>query len=133
VVGEHDGIAMYTVGQRSGLRLTAGGPSSQPTYVSGIDAVTNTVRVGGRDQLLRPSCRLEDVRYVAGHVPPTAFAASVKVRSHAPLAGALVTPLGDQARIDFDEPQRALAPGQAAVIYDGDRVIGGGPIAAGDG
>jgi len=133
VIGEHDGIAMYTVGQRSGLRLAAGGPRSQPTYVSGIDAVTNTVRVGGRDQLLRSSCALEDVRYVAGHVPPTTFAATVKVRSHAPLAGALVTPLGDQARIEFDEPQRALAPGQAAVIYDGDRVIGGGPIAAGDG
>ena len=62
-----------------------------------------------------------------------AFAASVKVRSHAPLAAAVVTPLGDQARIDFDAPQRALAPGQAAVFYDGDRVIGGGPIAAGDG
>ncbi|MEA2667082.1 MAG: tRNA-uridine 2-sulfurtransferase [Chloroflexota bacterium] len=133
VVGEHDGIAMYTVGQRSGLRLAAGGPSVQPTYVSGIDPATNTVRVGGRGQLFRSSCRLEDVRYVAGHVPAAAFAASVKVRSHAPLAAAVVTPLGDQARIDFDEPQRALAPGQAAVFYTGDRVIGGGPIAAGDG
>jgi tRNA-uridine 2-sulfurtransferase len=132
VVGEHDGIAMYTVGQRSGLRLAAGGPRSQPAYVSQIDPATNTVRVGGRERLLRSSCRLEDVRYVAGHVPPAAFAASVKVRSHAPLAAALVTPIGDQARIDFDEPQRALAPGQAAVLYDGDRVIGGGPIAAGD-
>ncbi|HEX9095928.1 MAG TPA: tRNA 2-thiouridine(34) synthase MnmA [Candidatus Dormibacteraeota bacterium] len=133
VVGEHDGIAMFTIGQRSGLRLAAAGPHAQPTYVSGIDPATNTVRVGGRDQLLRSSCRLEDVRYVAGHVPPAAFAACVKVRSHAPLAAALVTPLGDQARIEFDEPQRALAPGQAAVFYDGDRVIGGGPIAAGDG
>jgi tRNA-specific 2-thiouridylase len=132
VVGEHDGIAMYTVGQRSGLRLVVGGPRSQPTYVNQIDPATNQVRVGGRDHLLRSSCRVEDVRYVAGHVPPTAFAASVKVRSHAPLAAALVTPIGDQARIDFDEPQRALAPGQAAVFYDGDRVIGGGPIAAGD-
>jgi tRNA-specific 2-thiouridylase len=132
VVGEHDGIAMYTVGQRSGLRLTTAGAHSQPTYVSGIDPATNTVRVGGRDRLMRSSCRVEDVRYVAGHAPPTAFEARVKVRSHAPLAGAIVTPLGDQARIDFDEPQRALAPGQAAVFYDGDRVIGGGPIAAGD-
>jgi tRNA-specific 2-thiouridylase len=132
VVGEHDGIAMYTVGQRSGLRLVVGGPRSQPTYVNQIDPATNQVRVGGRDHLLRSSCRVEDVRYVAGHVPPTAFAASVKVRSHAPLAPAVVTPIGDQARIDFDEPQRALAPGQAAVFYDGDRVIGGGPIAAGD-
>ena len=133
VVGQHDGIAMYTIGQRSGLRLTAGGPHAEPTYVSGIEATTNTIRVGKGDQLMRSSCRLEDVRYVAGHVPPTAFAASVKVRSHAPRAAAVVTPLGDQARIDFDEPQRALAPGQAAVFYDGDRVIGGGPIAAGEG
>jgi tRNA-specific 2-thiouridylase len=132
VVGEHDGIAMYTVGQRSGLRLATGGPRSQPTYVSGIEGATNTVRVGGRDQLLRSSCRVEDVRYVAGQVRPAPFAASVKVRSHAPLAAAVVTPFGDQARIDFDAPQRALAPGQAAVFYDGDRVIGGGPIAAGD-
>src|SRR6266446_6784614 len=97
VVGEHDGIAMYTVGQRSGLRLAAGGPSAQPTYVSGIDPATNTIRIGGRDQLMRSSCRLEDVRYVAGHVPAGAFAASVKVRSHAPLATAVVTPVGDQA------------------------------------
>jgi len=132
VVGEHDGIAMYTVGQRSGLRLAAGTPRSQPAYVSHIDPATNTVRVGGRSHLLRSSCRVEDVRYVAGHVPPAAFAAKVKVRSHAPLAAAVVTPIGDQARVDFDEPQRALAPGQAAVFYDGDRVIGGGPIAAGD-
>jgi tRNA-uridine 2-sulfurtransferase len=133
VVGEHDGIAMYTVGQRSGLRLHAGGPASAARYVSTIDAATNTVRIGGPEQLRRSSCRLEDVRYVAGRVPSGAFRASVKVRSHAPFAPALVTPLGDQARIDFDDPQRALAPGQAAVVYDGDQVIGGGPIAAGDG
>ena len=131
VVGEHDGIAMYTVGQRSGLRLNAAGPDSPPRYVSGIDAATNTVSVGGPDRLLRSSCRVEDVRYVAGRSPAAPFEASVKIRSHAPEAGALITPLGDQARIDFDQPQRALAPGQAAVFYDGDRVIGGGPIAAG--
>ena len=132
VVGEHDGIAMYTVGQRSGLRLQARGPAAPPRYVSGIDAATNTVKVGGPDQLLRSSCQVEDVRYVAGRPPPGPFSARVKIRSHAPEAGALVTPLGDRARIDFDQPQRALAPGQAAVFYDGDRVIGGGPIAAGD-
>ena len=132
VVGQHDGIAMYTIGQRSGLRLETGGPLSRPRYVSGIDATTNTVRVGGPDELLRSSCRVEDVRYVAGRVPAAAFQASVKVRSHAAPSPALVTPLGEQARVDFAAPQRALAPGQAAVFYDGDRVIGGGPIAAGD-
>jgi len=132
VIGEHDGSAMYTVGQRSGVRLAGRGPGSEPAYVSEVDPATTTSRVGGREQLLGSSCRVEDVRYVAAHVPPAAFAASVKVRSHAPLAAAVVTPIGDQARVDFDEPQRALAPGQAAVFYDGDRVIGGGPIAAGE-
>jgi len=133
VVGEHDGIAMYTVGQRSGLRLPASGPASAPRYVSAIDGVTNTIRVGAADELLRSSCRVEDVRYVEGIVPTAPFNATVKIRSHAPEAGALITPLGDQVRIDFDVPQRALAPGQAAVFYDGDRVIGGGPIAVSDG
>src|SRR5207302_1086636 len=69
VVGEHDGIAMYTVGQRSGLRLQASGPASAPRYVSAIDGVTNTIRVGAPDELLRSSGRVEDVRYVEGIVP----------------------------------------------------------------
>lgn len=133
VVGEHTGVAMYTVGQRSGLRLQATGSASPARYVSRIDATTNTITVGGPDQLLRTTCRVEDVRYVAGSVPAAPFNASVKIRSHAPEAPALVTPLGDQARITFEAPQRALAPGQAAVFYDGDRVIGGGPIAVCDG
>jgi tRNA-specific 2-thiouridylase len=122
---------MYTVGQRSGLRLWAAGPSSAPRYVSAIDARTNTIRVGGPDDLLRSHCLVEDVRYVAGPAPEGPFIATVKVRSHAAEAKARVVPLGDEARIEFDEPQRALAPGQAAVFYDGDRVIGGGPIATG--
>jgi len=165
VVGEHDGIAMYTVGQRSGLRLASAGPSSPAQYVSRIEAATNTLTVGSADELLRRSCLVEDARYIGGQAPPTPFRAAVKIRSHAPKAGATVTPLRPhpalperlkrshgteaplpwadgpgkrgrettaRARIEFDEPQRALAPGQAAVFYDGDRVIGGGTIAAGD-
>ena len=130
VVGEHDGIAMYTVGQRSGLRLRSGGPSAGPRYVGAIDPVANTVTIVGNEKLFRTSCAVEDVRYVSGRVPSGPFEAEVKVRSHAPEAAALVTPLENGARITFAEPQRALAPGQAAVFYDGDRVIGGGPIAA---
>jgi tRNA-uridine 2-sulfurtransferase len=133
VVGEHDGVAMYTVGQRSGLRLNASGPAAPPRYVTEIHAGANILRVGGAQALLRTSCRLEDVRYVAGRVPEAPFAATVKVRSHAPEAAALITPMGgDSARIDFEEPQRSLAPGQAAVFYQGDRLLGGGPIASGD-
>jgi tRNA-specific 2-thiouridylase len=134
VIGEHDGAAMYTVGQRSGLRLhSASGKTTTAHYVSRIDAATNTITVGDAHELLRRSCRAEDVRYISGKPPTAAFTAGVKVRSHAPEATALVTPLGDQARIEFDEPQRALAPGQAAVFYDRDRVIGGGAIAVGEG
>ena len=130
VIGEHQGIAMYTVGQRSGLRVRSAGPAGGPQYVSQIDAAGNTLTVGGADQLLSRSCQVEDIRYVAGGAPPAPFQAEVKVRSHAPVAAALVTPFGDRARIDFVEPQRALAPGQAAVFYDRDRLVGGGPISA---
>ena len=129
VVGEHDGAAMYTVGQRSGLRLRSAGGKTAAQYVSRINAGTNTLTVGDVDELLRRSCRVEDVRYVSGKPPASSFRAGVKVRSHAAEANAVIIPLGDQARVEFDEPQRALAPGQAAVFYDGDRVIGGGPIA----
>jgi tRNA-specific 2-thiouridylase len=130
VIGEHDGVAMYTVGQRSGLRVESAGPTAPPQYVSNIDAASNTLTVGGAEQLLSGSCQVEDIRYVAGRAPAAPFPAGVKVRSHAPVAAALVSPLGDRARIDFEEPQRALAPGQAAVFYDRDRLIGGGPISA---
>jgi tRNA-specific 2-thiouridylase len=130
VVGEHQGIGLYTIGQRSGLGLRPRGPTAEPRYVTAIDPVRNTVRVGGFDQLLRDGCELQDVRYVAGHPPQDSFFASVKVRSHAPEAAARITPDGARARIEFEEPQRALAPGQAAVFYQGDRVLGGGAIAA---
>lgn len=132
-IGEHDGVAMYTVGQRSGLRLRSAGSSTAARYVSRIDAASNTLTVGGPEALRRSHCRVEDVRYVAGVMPSVPFKARVKVRSHAPDAPGLITPIGDQARIDFEEPQRALAPGQAAVFYEDDRVIGGGPIAVGEG
>jgi tRNA-specific 2-thiouridylase len=133
VIGEHEGAAMYTVGQRSGLRVQATGTDTPAHYVSSIDAESNTITVGAPQDLLRSRCRIEDVRYVGGRAPDGAFHAMVKIRSHAPEAAALVTPFGDSARIDFDQPQRALAPGQAAVFYQGDCVIGGGPIAVGEG
>jgi tRNA-uridine 2-sulfurtransferase len=131
VVGEHQGIAMYTVGQRSGLQLTSSARASgAPVYVKAIDAVANTITVASNDGLLGDACIVDDVRYVSGHRPAGSFKAEVKVRSHAPQAAAIVTPFDAKAEIKFAEPQRALAPGQAAVFYDGDRLIGGGPIAA---
>ncbi|HEY0492643.1 MAG TPA: aminomethyltransferase beta-barrel domain-containing protein, partial [Candidatus Dormibacteraeota bacterium] len=131
VVGEHEGIAMYTVGQRSGLQL---GPSARssgaPMYVKSINPVSNTITVASNEGLLRDACTVEDVRYVSGRIPMGAFSAQVKVRSHAPAAEAQVTPQRGWAEVRFQSSQRALAPGQAAVFYDDDRLIGGGPIAA---
>jgi tRNA-specific 2-thiouridylase len=129
VIGDHDGVALYTVGQRSGLRLRTHGPAEEPRYVTALQPETNTVRVGTAADLLRTDCEVEDVRWVSGHAPAGPFRAGVKVRSHAPEAPATVIPVGDRARLVFDEPQRALAPGQAAVFYGGERVVGGGPIA----
>jgi tRNA-specific 2-thiouridylase len=129
VVGEHDGIAMYTVGQRSGLRVRTHAKAEEPWYVTALEQTTNTVRVGRAAELFRQDCEVEDVRWLAGRAPEAPFRAGVKVRSHATEAGATVIPLGERARVEFHEPQRALAPGQAAVFYDGDRVVGGGPIA----
>jgi tRNA-specific 2-thiouridylase len=129
IVGEHDGIAMYTVGQRSGLRLRPHGTAEAPWYVTALDETTNTVRVGRAAALLRQDCEVDDVRWLSGQAPASAFLAGVKVRSHATEADATVIPLGGRARVEFHQPQRALAPGQAAVFYDGDQVVGGGPIA----
>jgi tRNA-specific 2-thiouridylase len=129
VIGDHDGVALYTVGQRSGLRLRTHGPAEEPRYVTALQPETNTVRVGTAADLLRSECVVEDVRWVSGRAPAGPFRAGVKVRSHAPEAPATVIPGGNRARLVFDEPQRALAPGQAAVFYGGERVVGGGPIA----
>ncbi len=128
VIGEHQGTAFYTIGQRSGLGLRVRTSTSEPQYVASIDARTNTLRVGAAGDLLMDTCEIEDVRYVSGRVPDRRFEATVKVRSHAPEVEATITPDGDHARLVFKEPQRALAPGQAAVFYDEDRVLGGGSI-----
>ena len=131
VVGEHQGIAMYTVGQRSGLELKpAARAGGAPVYVKAIDPVANTITIARNEGLLRDACSVVDVRYISERAPESPFRARVKVRSHAPEADAIVTPGTDRAMIKFDEPQRALAPGQAAVFYQGDRLIGGGMIAA---
>jgi tRNA-uridine 2-sulfurtransferase len=98
--------------------------------VTAIDAAANTIHVGGAPDLLRDRCELEDVRYVSSRRPRAEFSAQVKFRSHSVEAPARVVPLGDRTRVHFEEPQRALTPGQAAVFYKGDRVIGGGAIAA---
>jgi len=125
VLGEHRGIHHFTVGQRRGLGLSA----PQPLYVSAIDAASNRVVVGGVDRLQVAGARLERVAWVAGSPPERSLGARVKIRHRDTGAMAEVEPLADGgAKVIFDEPARAVTPGQAAVFYDGDSVLGGGWI-----
>jgi tRNA-specific 2-thiouridylase len=125
VLAEHAGIEHFTVGQRRGLGLATG----EKLYVIGLDAARSRVVVGEEAELYRESCTLERVRWIPFDRPGCPQAASVRIRSTHAGARAVVTDRGDgTATVSFDEPQRAVTPGQAAVFYDGDLVLGGGWI-----
>ncbi len=124
-VAPHEGIEMFTIGQRKGLP----GGSAQPRYVVDIDAENNRVIVGSADDLITEEFEIERVNWVSRGEPDEAREVTVKIRYAHPGAPALVTPLPNGcARIELREPQKAVTPGQAAVFYDGDVVIGGGWI-----
>jgi len=123
VVGEHDGVHRFTVGQRKGLGIALG----RPAFVTRIDAAAGTVHVGGDEELRRDSASLDDLVLAEGVVLPTR--ARVRVRYRHEGADATVDAAGTRAaRVVFDVPVRAVTPGQIAVLYDGDRVIGGGRV-----
>jgi tRNA-specific 2-thiouridylase len=123
-LGKHGGIHRYTLGQRKGLGIS----SPTPLYVTGIDAEKNIVYVGPREAATAREFTVADINWL---VPKGGeFGADVKVRSTMPAQPALVTPAGQIVRVTFDEPQWAPAPGQAAVFYDADTVVGGGVIEA---
>jgi tRNA-specific 2-thiouridylase len=123
VVGSHTGIARYTVGQRRGLGLTG----DAPQYVVDIDAVRNTLIVGGEGDLLRGRVRVDRVNWIVPPPPPERV--TVRVRHAAADVPAALTLLRDGAvAVGFATPERAAAPGQAVTFYDGQRVLGGGII-----
>ena len=125
ILGEHQGLAFYTIGQRRGLGIAAG----VPLYVVDLDPVENAVIVGTAEELDRRSCLLEGVHFVSGEFPSAPFRATVKVRYRAREIPAWIIPMPDrQARVVLDEPIRGLTPGQAAVMYDGEVVLGLGII-----
>lgn len=127
VVGKHTGVPNYTIGQRKGL----GALGPEPSFVLELRPADNTVVVGSNDELLAHTLTADDVNWVAGETPNEPFRANVKIRYRAPEVPATVTPLADgRFRADFDTPQRAVTPGQAAVIFIEDVVIGGGTIEA---
>ncbi len=125
VVGRHDGVHHFTVGQRKGLGVAVPGP----VYVLEVDAAARTVRVGPRAALERTTLTASRVNWVRGEAPAGAARVTAQIRYRHPATPACVEPLeGDRVRLDFDAPQTAIAPGQAAVWYDGDEVLGGGWI-----
>jgi len=126
VVGRHDGVHRYTVGQRKGLGLAAG----VPLYVLAIDAGTDRVVVGPRAALDRDRCTASRVTWLTGIAPGETRRVSAQVRyRHRAAAASVTARVGARAAIAFDEPQPAVTPGQAVVFYDDDVVVGGGWIA----
>ncbi len=127
-IGRHQGLPLYTVGQRKGLSLS----SPQPLFVTAIDVEQNALIVGPADSVLRDSFVVENVGFVSGDWPEQSFDCLIQVRARAKAVEACVTPIDDQRlQVRFAQPQRAITPGQAAVMYVGDQVLGGGPISRG--
>lgn len=125
VLGKHKGISAYTVGQRKGLGVS----STSPLYVSHIDAESGNVILCRENELYRTRVYAENCRYFAGKLPEEPFEATVSLRYTKKPGRATVTALPDnRVLIEFAEPQRAPAPGQAAVFFDGDDLLGGGII-----
>jgi tRNA-specific 2-thiouridylase len=125
VIGRHEGVHNFTIGQRKGLGFASG----KPMYVLSIDPAKKRVVVGEDDVLRTTSCDLENVNWISCARPSEPLRASVKIRHKHDPAAATIEALDDtHARITFDAPQRAITPGQGAVIYDGDRVLAGGWI-----
>lgn len=123
-LGRHEGIADYTVGQRRGLGIAHG----EPLYVVGFRPDDDAVIVGEKEHLLRSEIVADEVNWLVAP-PQDAMSARVKIRYNHPGADAEVAPVGDgKVRIRFAEPQEAPCPGQAAVFYRGDAVLGGGTI-----
>jgi len=125
VLGEHRGVAFYTVGQRQGMGLAA----AHPLYVVEIDPARNAIIVGPKTALLRRGLLAEEVRFVAGHAPLQPVRVTAKIRYKAPAAEATLIPLLEgKARVVFAAPQPAITPGQGVVFYQDEVVVGGGII-----
>ena len=125
VIGRHRGVHHYTVGQRKGLGVAAG----KPLYVVELDRAANRVVVGDDADLRTEVCEIRDVNWISFATFQEPVRAEVKIRHRHEPAAATVEPLdASSARVIFDEPQRAITPGQAAVCYSGEVVLGGGWI-----
>jgi len=125
ILGYHDGVHQYTIGQRKGLGVSA----AQPLYVVALDVAGNQVVLGDRATVHQARCDVEQVNWVSMAPPKTPIHAIVQVRYRTPPVAVTVIPLAtDRARLVFDNPQFGVAPGQAAVWYSDEILLGGGII-----
>lgn len=124
VVGQHKGIINYTIGQRKGLGIAL----NKPVYVTDIDTKTNRVTLGDNADLFTDTLHASSINYIAFDKPEGSFRCTAKVRYSAFDAPCTVYPTENGLKAVFDEPQRAVTPGQAFVMYDNDTVLGGGII-----
>lgn len=122
-LGEHRGILHYTLGQHKGLGIALG----RVRYVTGIDPLRREVTLGDEEDLYRTEVRVPRMHYI-GERPTAPFRAAAKLRYRQREEAVTVHPEGEGARLVFDKPQRAPTPGQSAVLYEGDVVLGGGEI-----
>jgi tRNA-specific 2-thiouridylase len=125
VIGRHDGISNFTVGQRKGLKVA----SPSPLYVLNIDATSHRVTVGADAELATRTLRARRLNWISIPELTAPVRVRVKIRHrHEPAWATLAPVSADEVMATFDEPQRAVTPGQSAVFYDGDEVVGGGWI-----
>ena len=127
VLGNHEGVEFYTIGQRKGLGIS----SPRPLYVIELDSARNRVIVGDDTELLREEVIIERCNWIPFETPPDSFEVTAKIRYNHPGTPATVLPIeGGRARVKLHSAQRAITPGQACVIYQDDLVVGGGWIAS---
>ncbi|NJO39170.1 MAG: tRNA 2-thiouridine(34) synthase MnmA [Cyanobacteria bacterium CRU_2_1] len=125
VLGQHDGIHHYTIGQRKGIGIAA----DRPLYVIGIDVGRNQVIVGDRESIQKTDFTVQRVNWVSIAEPAMPIRAEVQIRYRSQAVPCAVIPLENaRVKVVFDEPQISVTPGQAAVWYEGDRLLGGGVI-----
>ena len=125
VIGRHSGLHRYTIGQRRGINI----PAAEPYYVTRIDAAQNRLVVGPKQAVYARACIVSDIHWIQGQ-PPNNIHVDTRIRYRHEAAPAQLTLLNnEQAQVHFESPQSAVTPGQAAVFYSGDEVLGGGWIA----
>jgi len=125
VLGQHQGLPAYTIGQRRGLGIAA----AEPLYVLAMEPAENALLVGTAKELGQSECVVEEMHYIGGEAPTAAFGAAAQIRYRARATAVTVTPLPrKRARVHFASPQRDITPGQFLVLYDGEAVLGGGVI-----